>query len=179
MASSPYFAALLGSNFREGAQKEILLEEIDGQMLETILDFVYTGIVEINSKNVGSVVEAASRMEFIQIEAKCSGFWGANLAIENCMEVFLYADKYYFKNLRAKALNFICNHFEDIPIEDFQQFDAKNFHELLENDQIAAAETIVFDRLAQWLSRNKSGAQKRETELLQLIRLERISFTVG
>lgn len=179
MASSRYFAALLGPNFRDCAEKKIVLDEIDGPMLKTILDFVYTGIVEINGNNVDSVVAAASKMELIALEERCGEFWGANLALANCVEVFLNADKYQFENLRVEALKFVCNHFEDISNDDFRQFDANNFHEVLGNDQIAAAETIVFDRLAQWLSQNGTGAKKRETELLQLIRLEHIPFAVG
>lgn len=143
-----------------------------------VLDFIYAGQIEITAENVVDIVGAASGMELIALEEKCVEFWEANLALENCVEIFLNADKYRLMNLRAKALRTICDNFEDVTIDDLLQIDEKNFYEVLKNDQIAAAETIIFDRLVQWINCNKTDSGGDISELLNLIRLKHIPNTV-
>lgn len=85
------------------------------------------------------------------------------------------ADKYHLPDLRLKALEFICDHFEDVPVDDFEQIDENNFKELLKHDQITAAETIIFDRLVEWMERRKT---ELVGDLLNLIRLKHIPIAV-
>lgn len=85
MASSEYFTALLGPNFREGAQNEIPLEEVDGATFKIILNFIYTGRIEINNGNIFDIIGAASHLRLTALEERCGEFWAANLSIENCV----------------------------------------------------------------------------------------------
>lgn len=103
---------------------------------------------------------------------------GMELTVGNCVEIFLNADKYQLNNLRVKALHFICDRFETVPIGDIQQINEKNFQEILKNDQIPAAETIIFDRLVQWMDRNRTGAVTVASDMLKLIRLDHIPIEV-
>lgn len=98
------------------------------------------------------------------------------LTVENCVGIFLNADIYRQSRLRTKALQFICNRFDAVPIGDFQQIDEKNFKEIFKNDQIRTPEAIIFERLVQWMDRNKTGAV---TDILKLIRLNHISIEVS
>lgn len=97
----------------------------------------------------------------------------------NCVGIFLNADKFQLNNLRSKALEFICDHFEAVPIECMQQIDTKNFQDVLKNDQITAAESIVFDRLFQWMDKNKTVAAEVTSSMLELIRLHHIPIAVS
>lgn len=70
MASSPYFNALLGPNYKEAEKKEIKLSKIDGKTLKTIIHFCYTGRVEITNDTVADILAAASSMELVQLGPK-------------------------------------------------------------------------------------------------------------
>lgn len=101
------------------------------------------------------------------------------MSIENCIEFFVNADKYHLKALRSKALTFVCGHFEVLPIEEIEQMDSKYFQEVLECDLIVSAETIVFDRLVQWMDHNKIESGEVATDMINLIRLAHIPSTVS
>ena len=59
-AGSPVFHAMLYGNMKESRQKEIELPTTDTEILSALLTFVYyTGRVNVNSKNLESVLEAA------------------------------------------------------------------------------------------------------------------------
>lgn len=148
-------------------------------MLQIVLEFVYTGRIEITAENVVGIVAAASGMELIALEQRCGKFWETNLSIESCVETFLNADKFHLNDLRSKALKFICSHFGAVPIDDILRIDEKNFHEVLKYDEITAAETVVFDALVQWINENGSRAVEIARDLLKLIRLDYIPTKVS
>lgn len=148
-------------------------------MLEAILNFIYTGSIEIDAENIDDVVACASSMELIALEERCGEFWATELSIENCVDIFLKADKYNLKDLWSKALNFICVNFEAVSIDVIQQIDEKNFMTVLKHDRISADETVVFDRLVQWCRQNKADAVEIDPQLLEVIRLEHIPNEVS
>lgn len=89
------------------------------------------------------------------------------------------ADEYERKELWSKALEYICDRFEAVPIDDILKIDEKNFLEVLKNDQIMAAETVVFNRLTLWVEENKAIGEKVDSNLLKSIRLKHIPAEVS
>lgn len=179
IASSKYFKGVLGPTFGEEAEKEIVFADIDALTLSAVLDFIYFGRIEITEENVDSFITAASSMELIGLAEKCGKFWAAKLATENCVRFFLNADKHHLRGLWSIAMKFICDNFEAISSDDIQQIDEKNFRELLNQDQINAAETVIFDRLIQWIDENKEAEERVDSNLLKSIRLAHIPSTVS
>lgn len=169
----------MGPNFREGTQEEVPLEKINGPTLKAIKNYIYYGIIEITDENVLDILAAASRMELVELETKCGMFWKANLTSENCVEIFQNADQYRLQNLRPVAFKFVCDLFEAVPIEDIQHIDVKNLQELLNDDQIAAAETVIFDRLSQWMQQHGSDPSVVGSDMLKTIRLKHIPNAVS
>lgn len=179
IASSKYFETFLGSKFRQGAEEEIVFKDINANTLKAILTYIYFGRIEITANNVSEIFEAALSMELVGLGRSCGEFWAANFAIENCVKIFLTADKYQLNDLWSRALNFICDRFEAVPIDDIQEIDAKNFQEILKNDRVTAAETVVFDRLARWIDKKKAEGGEVDSGLLKSIRLEHIPTAVS
>lgn len=179
-ASSNYFKALLGPNFREGSEKLVTLEAIDGPTLKRVIDFIYTGNVTITKENVHDIIAAASSMELLILEKLCAAFWESTLTIVNCIDVLLNADEFHLKELASKAEQFICEHFVFVPLCEMQKIDAKNFRNLLAVDVINSDESFIFARLKLWINENQSKSDEGTlTDLLKLIRLRHIPTTVS
>lgn len=176
--SSKYFDAMLGPNFREGSENEIVLRDIDGTTLQLVIHFCYAGHTKITTDNVEELIDAASRMEFLRLEQDCCDFLIDNLTVENCVDALLIADKYNFSELNQKALQFIRDHFEAVPIADVLEVSHENFDELLKYAHYRIEESIIFDRLVQWVGHNKVERAKYVPALAEHIRLEHISDEV-
>lgn len=170
--SSKYFESLLGPNFKEGTEKEVVLKKIDGSTLKTIIYYIYAGHVKLTEDNIVNVLAAASGMELVSLEEKCSEYLQENLTKENCLDVLSLADKYGIGQLRTNALNLVCAHFENIPLADILQLDGIVFNDLLKCEHFEANETKIFESLAEWVQQNESKRAKFMPELLQSIRLE-------
>lgn len=179
MARSTYFAALLDPSFREDTQEEIPIEKINGPTLRAIKDYIYYGSIEITDQNVHDIVAAASLMQLDELVTKCGKFWRANLTIENCVEIFLSADRYCLQDLRRVALQYVCQHFDAVPIEDIQHINAENLQELLSDNQIRASQTMIFDRLAQWMQQHGIKPSVVASDMLKTIRLDGIPNAVS
>lgn len=100
------------------------------------------------------------------------------LTIGNCVEVLLNADKNRIDDLRSKALKYICENFETIPMDDIHRIDAKNLRDVLLYDQISADDKVIFERLAQRMNQNEVQVEVA-SEMLKAICLARIPIEVS
>lgn len=178
MSSSNYFRALLGPNFKEGDDNEVTISNIDGATLKMIINYCYSGKIQITDDNIMEIVSAASAMEFVRIEQKCEQFWLDTLTTSNCVEIFSAADKYSFKDLRKISFDFICAHFEALDANELRKIKMSYFSELLKCDQIQAREDFIFQRLAEWTDYHETTRSKHVPELMKTIRLMKITQPV-
>lgn len=179
LASSPYFSALLGPNYKEANQNEIVLSEIDGKTLKTILHFCYSGLVEITDDTVNDIVAAASGMELEQLEQRCANFWSENLNVANCVNILTCADKYNLKNLWCKSFQYICENLVKIPAADMAKVDEKNFSAILAGDKINTDEKNIFNCFVQWVEHDELNRSNSVSLLANSIRLQYIPVKVS
>lgn len=178
IAASKYFSASLGPNFQEGSKSEFTLDGTDGETVKAIVDFCYTGRVDLTEENVDDFMAIASSVEFDLLEEKCCRFYAEELNVMNSISTLMVADKYCIADLRQRALDFICGSFEKVPATDIQRLDFRLLHEVLKNDNIEATEELVFKRLMEWFQEEETEREKHMPELLQLVRLEQIPSEV-
>lgn len=178
MAASKFFKALLGPNFREANQKELVLKEIHGVSLKSIIDYCYTGNIDITENNVAYIVAAAFSFNLAKVEQKCAQFWESILSVENCVSILQMADKYNLLDLRSKALTFICKKFAVVSIANLLEINGENFGKLLDSDQIRTSENIVFDRLKRWAAQNENERANFVPNFLKTIRLDLLESKV-
>ncbi|XP_015768345.1 PREDICTED: kelch-like protein 21 [Acropora digitifera] len=65
---SPYFEALLGDNWKEGNKEEIEIPGLDEGAVSDLIEFAYTGKINIDKDNVLTLLEAADYLgiEFVK-----------------------------------------------------------------------------------------------------------------
>lgn len=165
---------MLGPNFCEGGKNEIVLKDIDGPTLQLLIDFCYTGRTTITRDNVEELIDAAASMEFVRLEQDCCKFLIDNMAVNNCLDALFIAEKYNSKELSNKSLKFIRDHFGHVPIADVVEISYANFTELLKYEDHKIHESIVFDRLVQWIDHDRKERTKYVASLVKYIRLQHI-----
>lgn len=177
-SSSNYFESMLGPNFKEGRDDEVTIADIDGPTLESIINYCYTGHIEITEENVMQIVYSASTMGFVRIEQECKMYLSNNLKAVNCVEIFVLADKLQFLQLRKKSLAYICVMFRFVPEDQLRCLQYSYFSDLLLCDTIQATEDSIFERLVMWIKHSEQSRAKYVPDLLKLVRMENISTQV-
>lgn len=59
-AVSPFFHKLLQSDMKESHERIVRLEEISGSVMEDVLNFTYTGTVEVTEENAEELIVVAN-----------------------------------------------------------------------------------------------------------------------
>lgn len=177
-ASSEYFQTIFGSNM-EKDKKELIVKNIDGPVLQKIIDYCYGGCIELTRDNVSIILAGASAVKIATLQEKCVTFWKENLAPENCIRLVSEAKKRNFIELFDESLIFLCENFEKIPIDQLLHLNAQYFQMIIDHDQITAPEAYIFDVMMKWVQHNRDDRLKFVGVLLECIRLERIPSEVN
>lgn len=178
MSASSYFHALLGPNFAEGRTKQVVITDVVGATLKSIIDFCYTGAIVISDENINSIIAAASKMNMVDIEKLCVQHWMENLCVDNVVETFMSADKYSLVELRRRSFNMMYTYFDDVTGSQLQALEYPQMVELLKCDDIYGPEEDICRKLIEWVDFDKQNRSNFAPELLKLIRLEHIPVQV-
>lgn len=157
---------------------EFVLEGTDGKTVKAIVDYCYTGRIDLAEENVGQFLAIASGVGLDFLESECCQFYADKLSVTYCVDAFTFADKYGLADLRLKAFDLICDKFEKVPSAEIQKLDHRLLEEVLKCNEIKGPEGLVFDRLMEWFQNNEEERERYMPQLLELIRLEYITQKV-
>lgn len=87
-ASSPYFSAMFTGDLCEKDQQSVELHEISPHVLTTLVDFIYSGEIEINQNNVQELMVAADMLELEDIVVGCSEYLIKELHAVNAVGIY-------------------------------------------------------------------------------------------
>lgn len=105
-AASDYFEFIFSHH-----DKSVHLDFVDSKTLEAIISFCYTGQLELNPENIGSISIAAHELKMLQLKSACSQFIESTATAENSLQYALIAEKCGFgaaKELIQKFLTENC-----------------------------------------------------------------------
>lgn len=66
---SKYFRGMIGGKFMENHSNRSTVKDISSKTFTILLDYIYTGKLELNQLTVESILEAATRLEFEKVSA--------------------------------------------------------------------------------------------------------------
>ena len=87
---SPYLRAMFTNGMLETMQSHIEIHGIDPIAMEIILDFMYTGTIEITVENVQIVLSGASMLNMASLRNVCCTFLQSQLDASNCLGKHLH-----------------------------------------------------------------------------------------
>ena len=178
-AASPFFLSLLISNMRESKEHliRIELEEATASVMEDILQYVYTGNVSVNEENAHNLVATADYLLLPGLKTVVGRYLTENLATENCIFYYYFADKYQCEELKEEARDMINSDFSAVmETEDFVSLEIKQVMEWVSSDDITVnTEEEVFKGIVKWVSHNKSEREVEFPGLLHQVRLVSIT----
>jgi len=141
--------------------------------MEDVLEFVYTGIVEINEESVKDLIVAADYLLLVCLKTLSGRFLEQQLSISNCISTFYFAEKYQCEELVINSRNFIHDNFASVAeMDEFLNLEAKEVAMWISSDEICIAdEKDVFKIMQNWVEQNKSERKAKFEELFRHVRL--------
>ena len=176
-AASPFFVKLLQSEMREKDEGVIRFEDISGLILADVLEFIYTGNVEVNETNATDLIIAAEYLLIEGLKTKSGRFLEQQITSSNCISTFRFAEKYRCEELVANSTKFILDNFASVAeSEEFLDQKAEEVEKWISNDEIRlATEEDVLKIILNWIEHDKSERKDKFKKLFGQVRLVLLS----
>lgn len=175
---SDYYSDLLGPNFKEGKPIDTELSDSNIETLKAIVDFCYTGNINLTKDNIENVLHVASLIVCDLLVAECEKFLSKKLSDENCRQFLIIANKYDCESVRKEAINMICEFFENVPLEDIQKLDNILLLDLLNHAEMKSNGDLCAIHLLNWFGFDEVERSKYMPELLKAVQLKQVSAEV-
>ncbi|WKX94007.1 hypothetical protein Q1695_011346 [Nippostrongylus brasiliensis] len=156
-AASPYFRETLSrGSFVDSKEIRIVVEDIDGKTLRVLVDYMYTGSLNINEKNVRVLFAAAEILHLDFIRSECSRYLKEHLSLSNWMEIAVFAKTHNCTELDDAALLFARQHFgELVKSEALLSMDETSFLHFISDDRLNSKDA-VFETVINWVKHDSS-----------------------
>ena len=175
-ASSSYFQALFSDDFLEKKSGVVELEEIGATALEKVLEFIYTGEVEIDLVNAQDLVMAADYLNIPALKLNASAVLETSIDVSNCLTLQHFSTKYGCVRLRESCAFFIYQNFSQVAkSEGFRDLSFESLIDLLRRDELNVVnENEVFYSAISWVKHDLCAREKLLPDVLKHVRFAHI-----
>jgi len=141
-ARSEVFAAMLRHEFLEKQNSKVDVKEIDGETMELLLSYIYTGhVADFKNVSVVELFKAADRYRLDHLKHMCEEELVNRVEASNAADILSLAHKYNAAPLKSFALAMISRNVEEV-------MRTRGWKELILTDQGLLVE--AFDSLARY-----------------------------
>ena len=176
-AASPFFCKLLESDMKENREGIVRFEEISATVMEDVLEFIYTGTVEVTQENAKELIAAGNYLMIPSLKTVSGRFLEDEMTDSNCISTFYFAEKYDCVELIRDSREFIHENFASVgEMDEFLSLEAKEVAVWISSDEIAVeAEADVYKIILKWVEHSKSERKAAFEELFRHVRLSFLS----
>lgn len=147
-AGTDYFRALFCGGLRESSEDVVLLRSVASWVLRHLLDFIYSGQLQLSCRNVWDLTEAATQFQLQGALSLCLNFLQDNMDETSCLDVLALAEAYNLEDLGRRAEDYILTHFQRVAEgEMFRDLPCDQLQRLLERDKLNAESEVRSDEL--------------------------------
>ncbi|ELT88160.1 hypothetical protein CAPTEDRAFT_64348, partial [Capitella teleta] len=152
MAASPFFDTMFQSGLKEGAEQNIKLDFADSDIIKILVEFFYTGDIELNEENIKALVAGSEFLCCEHLKAHCEEYLADTVDLSNCIDYYRYGQVFNLKLLIKTAFDFILFKFREFKeISDFDKLTEDELVEVVSCDRLNAKnEDVVFEAVVHW-----------------------------
>lgn len=172
-ACSPHFRELFFSaDGKEVDQREVVLENLDPNILEGIVNYMYSAEIDINDNNVQDILAVSNRFQIPSVFTVCVNYLQKRLSKTNCLAIYRLGLMLNCIRLAVAARDCIADHFETITkAEDFLELAPPEVFAIIGADALnVEKEEVVFEALMKWIRKDKEKRAKSLEEAFECIR---------
>ncbi|MGH0124317.1 UNVERIFIED_CONTAM: hypothetical protein FKN15_032631 [Acipenser sinensis] len=174
---SLYFHSMFSGDFVESIAARVELRDVDPDMLDTILDFAYTGKLTINQGNVEGLIRTSSQLQFATVRKVCSRYLQHQIDATNCLGILKFGEMHGCPEVVAKARGFLLENFEAVAQgEEFLLLEKEGLAACLEEERLQMREEKTrVEAALRWVRHNEDTRATHLPKLLGLVRLSLLS----
>jgi protein-L-isoaspartate(D-aspartate) O-methyltransferase len=114
VAHSEHFRKMFAGSYKESQDGVIKIYDCTTEVFDEILDFLYTGNVNITEENCFGILEQGNFFQLPRLIALCELFWYEHISVENAANVLAFADHFNATQLQHFATEYIFAHVNEV-----------------------------------------------------------------
>jgi hypothetical protein len=172
---SPVLRKMFSSGMAESKSSVIELQDVGELALPALVEFAYTGKLELKGSTVVAIIQAANRLQMEAMERAAVDFLVAGLDAGNVLDAMalgahLSAGK-VGRDLREKSKAWLSKNFGLVAAEpSFLQLPAAEVASCVESDDLEVKEEEVLAVVLAWVKDDEMNRQAELGRLLPLVR---------
>ena len=116
---SKYFEGRFVTESTEQHEDHVVINKLDGAAVKTIIQYIYTGCIDIQNDTVRNLLAAANFLQVEDVKRLCFEYFQSTMTVDNCVEV-LHTSKLY-----------------GAPLNEIYQFFNTNFDRIIESNKLS------------------------------------------
>lgn len=176
-ACSPYFYAMFTSDLVESRQKVVTMKDIDAGIVQQLVEFAYTGKVDVNVENVQSILATASLVQFHEVRDLCCQFLETQLDPTNCLGIRKFTEAHGCVNFLEVVDKFVLENFREVmKSEEYALLPCELLVKVISSDDLnVVAEEEVFEAVMSWVKHDLNNRVKQLPNIIHFVRMPLIS----
>ncbi|XP_061839235.1 kelch-like protein 7 isoform X2 [Nerophis lumbriciformis] len=168
-ATSQFFNIMFTSSMKESKSREVELQSAEPEVIELMLEFIYTAETSVKRSNAVSLLDVANQYQIEPLKNICEEFLKGQLDATNCLGFLSLADCMDCPELKSEAQNFLQEHFTEVcKMEEFSQLSVKELKHLLHQSHLFRPTVDeIYDAAIHWL---KFDITNREQYIVDVLR---------
>uniref|UniRef100_A0A3P9IWW4 Intracisternal A particle-promoted polypeptide n=1 Tax=Oryzias latipes TaxID=8090 RepID=A0A3P9IWW4_ORYLA len=176
-ASSPYFSALFSGGMKEADKDEVHIIGVDPVVFESLLEFVYTGAINVTVDNVQELMVAADMLHLNEVVSVCGEFLKSHIDSSNCVGIFQFSEQIGCLEMLEFTENYFYVHFLEVCVTDeFRSLSKDQLVRLLRSEELRIEDEYqVFTAAMDWVLQDVPKRKKHVVEVLEAVRFPLLS----
>ncbi|CAF4350667.1 unnamed protein product, partial [Rotaria sp. Silwood2] len=171
---SSFFRALFTNGMNETTDHIVDIHDINGDIMNLIIDYVYTREIKLNENNIYEILPAANQLQVLELFFLCEKYLYEKLNPENVLGIREFASFFYCKKLCQQTEVYLLTNFTEISIksEEYLELHIEQIIDILNSDELnVKSEEAVFDAVIRWIDYKVDERKKNIVDLLKCVRL--------
>ncbi len=176
-AVSSYFQAMFFHELLESRQEEVEIKDMNPDVLESLVDFAYSGEIDLSIDNVQEILAAASLLQINHVQDLCCQFLMKQLDVTNCLGIKTFVEANGCSQVSSDIDRFACRHFEQVVTgSEFLNSSWENVASLISSPELKVTkEEDVYKAVIEWVGQAPDERKPHLPQLLTHVRLSMLS----
>ncbi len=178
-AVSSYFQAMFFHELMESNQEIIEIKDMNPTVLSSLVDFAYSGEIDLSIDNVQEILSAASLLQMTHVQDMCCKFLMKQLDVNNCLGIKTFVEANGCSQVSSDIDRFACKHFEQVVTgSEFLSSTWENVSSLIASPDLKVTkEEDVYKAVIEWIKQCPDERSQFLPKLLVHIRLAMLSVS--
>ncbi|KAJ5073547.1 btb/poz domain-containing protein [Anaeramoeba ignava] len=148
---SEYFKSLFDSKMKEYQENKLILKDVSSPILFSILNYFYSGKIEINLENAVEILIFSSKYLIDELIEICSNFVKKNFQFETIVDILKLSESRNLNQLIDPCYQFIFENLKEfIKTSFFLELEENHLNSILSNNKIPINEFELFQSIVKW-----------------------------